>query len=184
MSSTEDPKGGQPSPGDTASMQPEQPVFEHDSAYVDDSYTYQGSPGPVEPSPVHPSPPHPEPVTPAPAPDPPPPSDNLPAVQPKPAPPAPGGPRKPPPPPPPDEPDDEEEEGMLRMSFMEHLEELRKRILHMLGGVVVIFFVSLVFCNQLWDVIAAPAVDALKQLKINPPNLVQISPWTPSTSFG
>ena len=42
---------------------------------------------------------------------------------------------------------------MLRMSFMEHLEELRNRILHMLGGVVVIFFVSLIFCNQLWDII-------------------------------
>ncbi len=65
---------------------------------------------------------------------------------------------------------------MLRMSFMEHLEELRKRILHMLGGVVIIFFLSLVFCNQLWDIIAAPAVDALKQLGIKPPNLVQISP--------
>src|SRR5690242_9287439 len=35
----------------------------------------------------------------------------------------------PPPPPPPAEEEDEEEEGMLRMSFMEHLEELRTRIL-------------------------------------------------------
>jgi sec-independent protein translocase protein TatC len=166
MSSIDDPKGGQPPAGDAASRQPEQPVFEHDSAYADDSYTYQGSPGPVEPAPVTPTV-----ITPAS------PSENLPAVQPKPALPAPsgGGPRKPPPPPP-EEPEDEEEEGMLRMSFMEHLEELRKRILHMLGGVVVIFFLSLVFCNQLWDVISAPAVDALKQLKINPPNLVQISP--------
>ena len=65
---------------------------------------------------------------------------------------------------------------MLRMSFMEHLEELRKRILHMLAGVVIIFFVSLVFCNQLWELIAAPAVDALKQLGVKPPNLVQINP--------
>ena len=30
--------------------------------------------------------------------------------------------------------DDEEDEGMLRMSFMEHLEELRSRILQGLGG--------------------------------------------------
>src|SRR5579872_3078644 len=35
-----------------------------------------------------------------------------------------GGGRKPPPPPKPPEPEDEEE-GMLRMSFLEHLEELR-----------------------------------------------------------
>lgn len=67
---------------------------------------------------------------------------------------------------------------MLRMSFMEHLEELRTRILHALGGVVVIFFVSLIFCNPLWDIIAAPAVDALHQLGLKPPfdNLTQISP--------
>src|SRR5205807_1113569 len=103
-----------------------------------------------------------------------PPSANLPAVQPKPALPAPGGGGRKPPPPPPEEPEDEDEEGMLRMSFMEHLEELRKRILHMLGGVVIIFFVSLIFCNQLWDLIAAPAVDALTQLGVKPPNLVQI----------
>jgi sec-independent protein translocase protein TatC len=166
MSSIDDPKGGQPPAGDAVSAQPEQPVFEHDSAYTDDSYTYQGSPGPVVPEPVTPA------VVLPPAPEP----ENLPAVQPKPAPLAPSGPPKPPPPPPPPEPDDEEEDGMLRMSFMEHLEELRTRILHMLGGVVIIFFLSLVFCNQLWDLIAAPAVDALKQLKINPPNLVQISP--------
>src|ERR1019366_3347359 len=128
MSSTEDPKGGQPPAGDAASTQPEQPVFDHDSAYADDSYTYQGAPGPIrslEPSPVAPSPAQPDPA---------PPPSNVPAVVPKPAPPAP--PRQPPPPPP-DEPGDEEEEGMLRMSFMEHLEELRKRILHMLAGVVI-----------------------------------------------
>src|SRR5271165_6359974 len=119
MSSIDDPKGGQPPAGGAASTQPEQPVLEHDSAYADDSYTYQGSPGPVQPEPVTPS------VTP-----PAPPSENLPAVQPKPAPPAAAPPRKPPPPPPPEDPEDQEEEGMLRMSFMEHLEELRKRILH------------------------------------------------------
>ncbi len=167
MSSIEDPKGGQPPAGETVSQQPEQPVFEHNSAYAEDSYTYQSSPGPVQPSPVQAEPVAPVPAAAAE------PSASVPAVRPKPAPPARRPP--PPPPPPPDEPD-EEEEGMLRMSFMEHLEELRTRILHMLGGVVVIFFLSLVFCNQLWDLISAPAVDALKQLKINPPNLVQISP--------
>ncbi len=65
---------------------------------------------------------------------------------------------------------------MLRMSFMEHLEELRKRILHALGGVVIIFFACVVFSPWVWDVISAPAVDALKQLGVKPPNLVAISP--------
>src|ERR1017187_3965300 len=43
---------------------------------------------------------------------------------------APGGPRKPPPPPPP--PPGDEDEGMLRMSFMDHLGELRSRIIKVL----------------------------------------------------
>jgi sec-independent protein translocase protein TatC len=166
MSSTEDPKGGQPPVSETASTQPEQPVFDHDSAYADDSYTYQGAPGPVEPAPpqsaaVITSPP-PQPAK----------TNNLPAVRPAAAPPAPP---KPPSPPPPED-GDEDEDGMLRMSFMEHLEELRTRILHALAGVAVIFFASFIFCNPLWNLIAEPAVSALKQLKVNPPNLVVISP--------
>jgi sec-independent protein translocase protein TatC len=86
--------------------------------------------------------------------------------------------RPPPPPPPPDEKDeaDEEEEGMLRMSFMEHLEELRARILKALMGLAVAFFLSIWFCKDLWNVVSAPAVIALQHLKINPPNLAQITP--------
>ncbi len=90
---------------------------------------------------------------------------------------APAGP--PPPPPPPggaDEEPDDEEEGMVRMSFFEHLEELRTRILHALGGLVVAFALSLTFANRLWDVIARPAVKALTDLKVNPPELAQIAP--------
>ncbi|MBV9303818.1 MAG: twin-arginine translocase subunit TatC [Acidobacteriaceae bacterium] len=85
------------------------------------------------------------------------------------------------PPPPPtsdddDDEDDDEEKGMLRMSFMEHLEELRSRILRALLGVLVAFVLSLTFCKQLWQVVSAPAVQALKNLGINPPNLAQITP--------
>ena len=71
---------------------------------------------------------------------------------------------------------DDEEDGMLRMSFMGHLEELRKRILLMLAGTGVAFVLSLFFSNELWLAVSAPAVDALRQLGVNPPNLVQISP--------
>lgn len=88
--------------------------------------------------------------------------------------------RVPPPPPPPpsdeDEEDDDEEKGMLRMSFMEHLEELRARILKALLGLVVAFVVSLFFTNELWRIVSAPAVEALKHLGINPPHLVAITP--------
>ncbi len=89
-------------------------------------------------------------------------------------------PPKPPPPPPPDDEDgdegDEEEKGMLRMSFMEHLEELRSRLLKAIGGMIVAFILSIGFCKDLWEVVSAPAVTALKHLGINPPNLTIITP--------
>jgi sec-independent protein translocase protein TatC len=86
----------------------------------------------------------------------------------------------PPPPPPPGKPEeedesDQEEEGMLRMSFMEHLGELRSRILKALAGIVVAFLVSITFCGPLWRIVSAPAVDALKNLGLNP-QLVAITP--------
>ncbi|HEY3458288.1 MAG TPA: twin-arginine translocase subunit TatC [Bryobacteraceae bacterium] len=88
-------------------------------------------------------------------------------------------PKSPPPAPPAskeEEEPDEEEEGMLRMSFMEHLGELRARILKALAGIVVAFLVSITFCKPLWEFVSSPAVEALKHLGINPPNLAQITP--------
>src|ERR1051326_7919208 len=46
---------------------------------------------------------------------------------------------------------DDDDEGMLRMSFLEHLEELRSRIIKALLGVAVAFGVSLLFCDPLWN---------------------------------
>jgi sec-independent protein translocase protein TatC len=82
----------------------------------------------------------------------------------------------PPPPPPPVEPEDEEEGGMLRMSFMEHLEELRSRIIKALYGLGAAFVFSLIFAGQLWDIVSDPAVEALKHLKVEPPQLAQLTP--------
>jgi len=76
---------------------------------------------------------------------------------------------------PPHPPDDGEEEGMLRMSFLEHLEELRKRIIRALIGAAVAFCLSFFFCDQLWDIIKQPAVTALKTLGYEQ-RLVQITP--------
>ncbi|MBV9033941.1 MAG: twin-arginine translocase subunit TatC [Acidobacteriaceae bacterium] len=88
--------------------------------------------------------------------------------------------RTPPPPPPPPSSDDEEagdeEEGMLRMSFMEHLEELRTRLIRAILGLAVAFVVSMFFSNDLWIFVQEPAVGALKHLGVNPPELVYISP--------
>ncbi len=87
-----------------------------------------------------------------------------------------GGSRRLPPPPSGGGGGEEEEEGMLRMSFLEHLEELRMRIFYALGGFIVAFLLSLTFCKELWAVVSAPAVDALRTLGVNPPNLSQITP--------
>ncbi len=86
-----------------------------------------------------------------------------------------GGGRTPPPPDPPDSSDDGED-GMLRMSFLEHLQELRSRIIKMVIGLLVAGVVSLTFVNQLWRVIAAPAIEALTTLGIKPPTLKAITP--------
>ncbi|HYM13707.1 MAG TPA: twin-arginine translocase subunit TatC [Bryobacterales bacterium] len=71
---------------------------------------------------------------------------------------------------------DDEEEGMVRMSFFDHLAELRRRLLYSVAGLVVAFGICLTFANSLWDVISRPAVYALEQLKVNPPELAQIAP--------
>jgi sec-independent protein translocase protein TatC len=86
-----------------------------------------------------------------------------------------GGGRTPPPPEPPEFPGDGEE-GMLRMSFLDHLQELRSRILKMVLGLLVAGAISLTFVNQLWRLIAAPAVEALTHLGIKPPTLKAITP--------
>src|SRR5216683_4427421 len=74
-------------------------------------------------------------------------------------------------PPPPDD-EEGEDGGMLRMSFLEHLEEMRHRIIRALQGFGIAFLVCIVFANQLWDIVRAPAVDALKKIGVNPPKLV------------
>jgi sec-independent protein translocase protein TatC len=70
---------------------------------------------------------------------------------------------------------DDEEEGMLRMSFLEHLEELRSRILHALAGVGIAFVCCLWFANDLWRIVSEPATVALKHLGFQQ-KLVQITP--------
>lgn len=80
-----------------------------------------------------------------------------------------------PPPPPPGDDEDADDDGMLRMSFIEHLEELRSRIFKALAGVAVAFILSLTFCGPLWNFVSQPAVSALRTLHL-PETLKQITP--------
>ena len=89
-----------------------------------------------------------------------------------------------PPTPPPSEPQeklDDDEEGMARMSFLEHLEELRTRILHSLSGLVVAYGIALVFKIQLFGWMRQPFDRAVENL---PPELnVQLVAITPIEQF-
>jgi len=55
------------------------------------------------------------------------------------------------------DPEREEQEALSgQMSFLDHLEELRKRILHSLIAVAVAFAVTWTFRDQLWRIVAGP----------------------------
>jgi sec-independent protein translocase protein TatC len=69
---------------------------------------------------------------------------------------------------PPAEDHSEEEEGMVRMSFLQHLEELRSRIIRSLWGFGVAFTVSLLYSEKLWSAVCQPAAAALKSLGYEP----------------
>jgi sec-independent protein translocase protein TatC len=78
-----------------------------------------------------------------------------------------------------DDPPADEEEGMKRMSFLEHLEELRTRIIRSLAGLAVAFLLCLVFMNQLWDAVRAPFVKAMLSLHLTP----ELAALTPMEGF-
>ena len=70
---------------------------------------------------------------------------------------------------------DDEEDGMLRMSFLDHLGELRSRIIRALAGFGVVFLVCMVFSSQLWEIVQAPAAEALQKTHIAGAHLVAIN---------
>ncbi len=86
-----------------------------------------------------------------------------------------GGHTVPPAPPPPPGEEDEDDDGMLRMSFMDHLAELRSRLLKMVFGVVLAAVGCVTFTSPLWEFVRKPAADALKSLGKSP-ELVQLKP--------
>lgn len=89
--------------------------------------------------------------------------------------PAPPGP--PPSPAAPSEPEeDPDDEGMLRMSFLEHLEELRMRLIHSLAGMGVAFVACLYFTPWIWDAIQQPFNRAMELNGIKDPKLAVLTP--------
>jgi sec-independent protein translocase protein TatC len=64
--------------------------------------------------------------------------------------------------------EDDPEDGMLRMSFLGHLEELRSRIIRSLAGVAVSFALCLFFANEIWRWVSDPIISALKNIGAEP----------------
>ena len=60
--------------------------------------------------------------------------------------------------------EDGEDEGMLRMSFLEHLEELRARLIRVLAGAGIAFLASMVFALPIWNFVQAPLQAAIKEI--------------------
>ncbi len=112
--------------------------------------------------------------------------DGVPVVEPAnqlaiaaPPPEAPSLPPPPPPPPPtPDKEDDDEEahDGMLRMSFLEHLEELRLRLLRSIYGIGVAFAACIYFTPMIWLAIQQPYCKAMAINGVKDCELIVLTP--------
>jgi len=64
---------------------------------------------------------------------------------------------------PPDDPEDQDESSEGKMSFLEHLEELRKRIINSCLGIAVGIGLSFFYIQQIYDFLTAPAVATLPE---------------------
>ncbi|MDE0123575.1 MAG: twin-arginine translocase subunit TatC [Bryobacterales bacterium] len=88
-------------------------------------------------------------------------------------------PPSPPPPPDPGADDADDEDDMARMSFLEHLEELRTRILRALGGLLVVYVLCLAFATDLLSFVLAPfyaAVEGFTTKSGDPIKIINIRP--------
>ena len=89
------------------------------------------------------------------------------------------GSKPPPSPPPPPDPGEDDEDDMARMSFLEHLEELRTRILRALGGLLVVYVLCLAFATDLLSFVLAPfyaAVEGFTTKSGDPIKIINIRP--------
>ena len=64
---------------------------------------------------------------------------------------------------PPEDPFDKDEFGEGKMSFLEHLEELRKRIINSVLGIAIGIGLSFFYIQQIYDFLTAPAVATLPE---------------------
>src|SRR5437870_8505615 len=70
------------------------------------------------------------------------------------------------------------EESMPAMSFLEHLEELRSRIIYSIIAVAVGFFACWGYAERIYSIIQKPLIEVLKRHNL-PEKLVFLSPTEP-----
>ena len=68
------------------------------------------------------------------------------------------------PPPPPGDEDEDGEDDMARMSFLEHLDELRSRLLRALGGLAAVYVVCIAFAPDLLAFVLTPFYAAVEAI--------------------
>lgn len=74
---------------------------------------------------------------------------------------------------------DEQEELSGQMSFLDHLEELRKRIIHSLIAIAVAFGVTWTFADKLYNLVSGPIRKAVTTLNAGDFNLIFTKPTEP-----
>jgi sec-independent protein translocase protein TatC len=75
-------------------------------------------------------------------------------------------------------PQDEEKESMPTMGFLDHLEELRKRIIYSILAVAIGFFVCWGYADRIYDVMQRPIMTALRKHHLTE-TLVYLNPTEP-----
>jgi len=86
------------------------------------------------------------------------------------------------PPSPPSEDEDEDDgddDGMVRMSFLQHLEELRNRLMRAVIGLVVVYLGALAFAPDLFGIVVAPFTRAA----LNLGQELKLTQLTPTEQF-
>jgi sec-independent protein translocase protein TatC len=73
-------------------------------------------------------------------------------------------------------------EQMPAMGFLEHLEELRRRIFYALGAVVVGFFGCWAYAERIYEVMQRPIMEALRHNNM-PEKLVYLNPTEPFNMY-
>ena len=87
------------------------------------------------------------------------------------------------PPPPPDDEGGEEEDDMARMSFLEHLDELRTRLLRALGGLVAVYVVCIAFAPDLLAFVLTPFYAAVNAITTPDGTAIKVISTRPLEQF-